>query len=108
MFLPKAKQNLSRIVSAILLLSCSTFVLFKGYECFKKYLDKPEGSKVKYVFAGSLPFPAVTFCPLDIPGFLPKSYNEKVMKSCNLSVSEYTKTGPWIGTGGPNCTGKKI
>ena len=108
MFLPKARQYFSRIFSAVLLLSCSIFVLFKGYECFKKYLDEPEGSRVQYVFAGSLPFPAITFCPVDITGFLPKSYNEKAMKSCNLSVGEYTGTGPWIGTGGPNCTGMKI
>ena len=107
MFLPKARQYFSRLFSAVLLLSCSIFVLFKGYECFKKYLDEPEGSRVQYVFAGSLPFPAITFCPVDITGFLPKSYNEKAMKSCNLSVGEYTGTGPWIGTGGPNCTGKK-
>ena len=104
MFGPKARQYLSKSFSVVLLLGCSIFVLFKGYECFKKFLEKHEGSRIRYVFAGSLPFPAITFCPLNIPHFLPKPYDEKVMKFCNLTPGEYPQKGPWIGTGDPNCT----
>ena len=108
MFGPKARQYLSKSFSVILLLGCSIFVLFKGYECFKKFLKKHEGSRIEYVFAGSLPFPAITFCPINVPHSLPKPYDEKIMKFCNLTPGEYPQKGPWIGTGGPNCTDPEI
>ena len=108
MFGPKARQYLSKSFSVILLLGCSIFVLFKGYECFKKFLKKHEGSRIEYVFAGSLPFPAITFCPINVPHSLPKPYDEKVMKVCNLTPGEYPKKGPWIGTGSPHCTDPEI
>ena len=49
----------------IIFLSCTTFVIHRGYECFKKYMDKPEAIDLTYKFTGSdeIPFPSLTFCP---------------------------------------------
>ena len=49
----------------ILFSLCTTFVVHRGYECFKKYMDKPEAIDLSYKFTGSdeIPFPSFTFCP---------------------------------------------
>ena len=49
----------------ILFLLCTTFVVHRGYKCFKKYMDKPEAIDLSYKFTGSdeVPFPSLTFCP---------------------------------------------
>ena len=50
----------------ILFLLCATFVIHRGYECFKKYMDAPESIDLSYKFTGSdeIPFPSFTFCPI--------------------------------------------
>ena len=36
------------------------------------------------------------------------TYNDDFMKKCQLSPDNYTKTGPFVGEGGANCTDPKI
>jgi len=37
-----------------------------------------------------------------------ETYNIDFMKKCQLSIEDYTQTGPFIGTGSLNCTDPKI
>ena len=57
----------------ILFLLCTTFVVHRGYECFKKYMNKPEAIDLSYKFTGSdeVPFPSLTFCPYNT-SFIPR------------------------------------
>ena len=50
----------------ILFLSCTTFVVHRGYKCFEKYFEEPEAIDLSYKFTGSdeIPFLSLTFDPI--------------------------------------------
>ena len=50
----------------ILFLSCTTFVVHRGYKCFEKYFEEPEAIDLSYKFTGSdeIPFLLLTFDPI--------------------------------------------
>ena len=56
----------TRVFSLALFILCTVFVSHRGYECFKKYIEKPEAVDLGYKFTGSeeIPFPSFTFCPV--------------------------------------------
>ena len=95
------KSLLSKIFSVLLFTACAVFVAIRGYECFDKYLKKPEATDIKFKVKGELPFPAITLCPL-------KSTYEDILQECNLDLGNYLKSGPWLGSGIPNCSDPKL
>ena len=95
------KSLLSMIFSVLLFTACAVFVAIRGYECFDKYLKKPEATDIKFKVKGELPFPAITLCPL-------KSTFEDILQECNLDLGDYLKSGPWLGSGIPNCSDPKL
>ena len=64
----------------IIFLLCTTFVVHRGYKCFKKYMDKPEAIDLSYKFTGSdeVPFPSLTFCPYNT-SFTPRYFTDYYM-----------------------------
>ena len=95
------KSLLSMIFSVLLFTACAVFVAMRGYECFDKYLKKPEATDIKFKVKGELPFPAITLCPW-------KSTYEDTLEECDLNLADYLKSGPWLGSGIPNCSDPKL
>ena len=95
------KSLLSMIFSVLLFTACAIFVAIRGYECFDKYLKKPEATDIKFKVKGELPFPAITLCPW-------KSTYEDILEKCDLNLRDYLKSGPWLGSGIPNCSDPKL
>ena len=97
------KNNFIVFVSTILFIGCATFVAFRGYKCFEKYFMQPEHSEISYKPSKNHPFPSFTFCASE-----KNSYNDDLMKECQLERSEYLDGGKWVGKGGINCTDPKL
>ena len=87
---------------------CISFVIHRGYKCIGKYLSKPEGVEMSYNFIGDLMFPSFTFCSHNWNPLPPNRYNEKALKDCNLTLSEYAFFGRYIGNGGASCSDTKF
>ena len=92
------------MVSLILFLGCASFVFHRGYECFQKYLEKPEAIDVAFKSSGSQVafFPSITFCSWDKP------LKENILKECNLTSDDYLMGNIWVGEGHANCTDPKV
>ena len=58
------KQIILTIISFCVNTSCLTFVVWQGIQCFTKYLDKPQGTKISEQKVANVPFPAITICGL--------------------------------------------
>ena len=72
----------------------------RGYECFNKYLKKPQSSKISYKFNARLPLPLILFCPDDS-----NMFNFEQLNKCNLSYDDYFENGQWVGKSkDPDCT----
>ena len=86
--------------SLILFLGCASFVIYRGYECFQKYLEKPEAIDVAFKSSSSQIafFPSITFCSINQP------LKENILKECNLTSNDYLNKNIWVGQGHPNCT----
>ena len=84
-------------------MGCTNFVVYRGYRCFDKYLKKPKHSEVSYESSKNHPFPSITLCTSQNA-----SYNDELMKKCQLKRLDYLWRGPWVGKGGINCTDPKI
>lgn len=87
----------------IFFIPCLTFVGLRGYKCFIKYFNKPEAFKVSFQFSGNEYFPSLTFC-----SNREDTYDSDIFTECQVSLNDYTKMGPWVGKGSPNCTDPKI
>ena len=88
-----------KLSKVLLFIICLSFVIIRGFECFQKYFKKPESVEMSYHHTKDLGFPSFTICP-EWDNYLnknklPKSYDENVLKSCNLALSDYQKFGPW-------------
>ena len=95
---------LKYIIQALIFLGCLTFVIFRGYECFVKYLDKPQSNRISYKFNSKVPFPTIAFCPTK-----GNMYKRKELQNCQLTKDNYLKHGQWVGkSDNPNCTNPKI
>ena len=106
--------------STLLFIICFSFVVFKGYECFQKFFNKPEVVSMSYQFSGKVSFPLITFCPQPenkyqstngkilvkifelilywFTKFLiaePLPYNKIILKKCGLLQKNYILEGPW-------------
>ena len=92
------------MISLILFLGCASFVSLRGYDCFQKYLEKPEAIDVAFKSSGSQAtfFPSISFCSLDKP------LKENILKGCNLTSEDYHNDNVWVGKGHANCTDPKI
>ena len=92
------------MVSLILFLGCASFVSYRGYECFQKYLEKPEAIDVAFKSSGSQAafFPLITFC------FWNKPLKENILRECNLTSEDYLEKNIWVGKGHANCTDPKV
>ena len=87
----------------IFFIPCLTFVGLRGYKCFIKYFNKPEAFKVSFQFSGNEYFPSLTFC-----SNREDTYDSDIFTECQVSLNDYTKMGPWVGKGSPNCIDPKI
>ena len=92
------------MISLILFLGCASFVSLRGYDCFQKYLEKPEAIDVAFKSSGSQAtfFPSISFCSLDKP------LKENILKGCNLTSKDYRDDNVWVGKGHANCTDPKV
>ena len=97
------KDNFYIFASIILFIGCTAFVAFRGYRCFDKYLKKPKNSEVSFESSKNHPFPSFTLCASKNA-----SYNDDLMKECQLERSEYISGAQWVGKGGINCTDPKF
>ena len=90
--------------SLVLFLGCAGFVMYRGYECFLKYLEKPEAVDIAFKSSASLIafFPVITFCSYHKP------LKEDILKECNLTLEDYLKNNIWVGQGHENCTDPKV
>ena len=95
------KTVIIRMFSLILFLGCACFVIHRGYECFLKYLEKPEAIDVAFKFSGSQVafFPSITFCSWHKPN---------ISKGCNLTSEDYLKKNIWVGQGHASCNDPKV
>ena len=76
---------------------------FRGYECFTKYLKKPQSSKISYKFTARVPFPLILFCPDD-----DSMFKGEELAKCNLTDNDYFDNGRWVGKSkDPDCTDPK-
>ena len=98
------KTVITRMFSLFLFLGCASFVIYRGYECFVKYLEKPEAIDIAFKSSGSQVafFPLITFCSYDKP------LKENILKGCNLTSEDYLKKHMWVGQGHANCTDPKV
>ena len=75
----------------------------RGYECFTKYLKKPQSSKISYKFTARVPFPLILFCPDD-----DNMFKAEELAKCNLTHDDYFDNGQWVGKSkDPDCTDPK-
>ena len=90
--------------SLVLFLGCASFVTYRGYECFQKYLEKPEAIDVAIKSSRSQVafFPSISFCSYDRP------LKENILKGCNLTSKDYYDDNVWVGKGHANCTDPKV
>ena len=57
------RSNLEFVFSLIVNISCIIFVSWKSTECFIKYIEYPQGTKVDIKLSGNTAqFPTVTIC----------------------------------------------
>ena len=98
------KSFIIKIFSLILFLGCASFVTHRGYECFLKYLEKPEAVDIAFKSSASQTtfFPAITFCSYYKP------LKEHILKECSLTSEDYLKNNIWVGQGHENCTDPKV
>ena len=94
------EKFLYRTISACLYVGCLAFVINRGYNCFAKYLSKPEGISESYHNIGDLPFPSFTFCPNNGNNHPPRFYNNYVTKKCNIDYHDYVQKSKYVGSGG--------
>ena len=88
----------------ILFLGCLFFVFHRGYECFQKYLEKPQAVDVEFKSSRSQVafFPSISFCSYERPS------KENILKGCNLTSKDYLDDNVWVGKGHANCTDPKV
>ena len=89
--------------SLLLFLGCASFVTYRGYDCFQKYLEKPEAIHVAIKSSQSQAafFPSISFCSFE-------PLKENILKGCNLTSKDYRDDNVWVGKGHANCTDPKI
>ena len=98
------KTVIIKMFSLILFLGCASFVIQRGYDCFQKYLEKPEAIDVAFKSSSSQVafFPSISFCVSNKP------LKENILKGCNLTSEDYIKKNIWVGKGHANCTDPKF
>ena len=78
------ERLLTRLISFTLFTGCFSFVVFRSYQCFSKFLAQPKSVDISFQFAGKLPFPSITLCPPIANPDYPKPYNITLLKHCGL------------------------
>ena len=76
----KRDKNMKRIISLLTFtvsFSSFVFVTWQITNCFKRYFQKPEGTKQSIENTADLPFPAITICN-------PYLYNLEELNKCGL------------------------
>ena len=98
-----SQRSIFKLFSVILFIGCSAFVAIRGYKCFEKYLKNPEGVSVSYILNDGKTLPSFTFCLNDSD-----TYDQKILKECQINITDYIDTGRWVGNGSLNCTDPRI
>ena len=80
------KTLLIRLLYFFLFLGCAAYVVVRGYDCFLKYLGKPQSSRISYKFNSRPTFPSISLCPSENFRF-----KNEVLQNCQLSKDEYFK-----------------
>ena len=90
-FIINNKKHLSNIFGTALFIGCSVFVAFRGYDCFKKFLSKPEKVDIHFKFSGTTKFPSITFCSETV-------FDTEVFEQCQLDPEAYRsmKNPKWV------------
>ena len=88
------KNSVSKMFTSVLFIGCGLFVIFRGEKCFQKFLDKPQKAPISYAFNGNMKFPALIICETD-----EDAYENDILGQCHLNKDDYTKNGPWSGSG---------
>ena len=81
-------------MSIIITLFCIGFVIYKGEECFAKFIKNPKSTDVSIEHSHKHPYPAISICNYDFY----EDYNETLNK-CNLTVTNFYDEYKWIGNG---------
>ena len=96
------KNSLSKMFTSLLFIGCALFVIFRGEKCLQKFLNKPEKTQISYKFNGNMNFPRITICETD-----EDAYENDILGQCQLNKDDYTKNGPWFGSGNSFCKNPK-
>ena len=96
------KNLLSNIFTTFIFIGCAVFVIMRGQKCLQKFLEKPQKAQISYEFSGNMNFPAITICETD-----EDAYDNNILKQCQLNQEDYSKIGPWSGSGDSFCENPK-
>ena len=96
------KDVLSYIFTTLLFIGCAIFVIIRGQKCFQKFLEKPQKTQISYEFTGNIDFPVITICETK-----DDAYDNRILEQCQLNKDDYTKNGPWSGSGDSVCENPK-
>ena len=72
------------LTSCLIILGCITFVFYQTYQCFEKYVGKPQGTKLSIDFNGRHKFPAITVCANPTEIGTVKPYNKEILDDCGI------------------------
>ena len=76
---------------------CAGFVLYKGHECFAKFLGTPQTSHVSIEQAYKHDYPAITICYGN--SFEKQQIYDNTLAKCNLTHDQYFIWNIWVGNG---------
>ena len=94
-FVDIMKVNLIRLLTFLFSLSCVSFVLYQGYNCWIKYKANPQTTQVSIEKATR--HPDITFCPT-------WDFYKKRKNDCNISAASYFDESEYQWNGTLNCS----
>ena len=90
-------------VSWFLFLSSSIGLAALGYQCFQKFLERPQTLDISIHPQHELDLPVFTFCPVGSYGRYPPPLNLTNLHNCGLTMSDMVLDGTIVGSGSPEC-----
>ena len=100
--LERNKKVFSKCFASTLFLGCLIYVTYQGYQCVKKFSERPQSVEVSYQNFSHFSLPSFTFCPK----LEAEVYDLQVLRDCNLTIDNYLFDGPWVGPN-ENCSNPK-
>lgn len=106
-YIKEKSDSIISVFSWILFLSCSSGLVLLGYECVKKFLEKPQAVEISNVQQYEVDIPDFTFCPTGIQGDFPPTLNMTNLNKCGLDMKNIVEDGIFVGSGGHECKDPK-